>query len=67
VAEVLLPGTTMQAVLPLTITTSTELVEKTSTIAMAVMLMVKAVLAVAPVVDVARVGYRHTSSEPGYS
>jgi hypothetical protein len=56
----------MRVVLPQTITTSAKLVETTSTIAMAVMPMVKAVLAVAPVVDVARVSYRHTSSEPGY-
>jgi hypothetical protein len=59
VAEVLLPGTTMQVVLPPTITTST--------IAIAIISMVKAMLAVAPVVDVARVSYRHTSSEPGHS
>lgn len=56
----------MRVVLPQTITTSAKLVETASTIAMAVMPMVKAVLAVAPVVDVARVSYRHTSSEPGY-
>jgi len=64
---VLLPGTTMQVVLPQTMTTSARLVETTSTIAMAAMSIVEAVLAVAPVVDVAKVSYRHTSSELGYS
>jgi hypothetical protein len=57
----------MQAVLSPTITTSAKLVETTSTIAMAVMGVVKVVLAAAPVVDVVRVSYRHTSSERGYS
>jgi hypothetical protein len=57
----------MQAVLPRTITTSAKLVETTSTIGMAVMPVVKMVLAAAPVVDVVRVSYRHTSSEHGYS
>jgi hypothetical protein len=56
----------MQVVLPQTITTLARLVETTSTIAMAVMPMVEAVLPEAPVVDVARVSYRHTSSERWY-
>jgi hypothetical protein len=64
-AEQLLPGTTMKVVLPPTITTSAKLVETTSTIAMAVMPVTKVVPIVAPVIDVVRVGYRHTSWSVG--